>query len=93
MHSTLQIWATQVHPQARAVTVSFFAGAVFFGGALASAAAAPLVDADRFSAVFLAAAVGAVLLAVVGSQARARFLATGRVPLSAAEAEPVAVSP
>ena len=93
LHSTLQLWATQVHPHARAVTISFFAGAVFTGGAIARAAAAPLVDAGRFSAVFFAAAAGAVLLAIVGSQARARFLATGRVPLSAAEAEPVAVAP
>ena len=86
LHSTLQMWATQVHPGARAVTISFFAGAVFTGGALASAAAAPLVDAGRFSVVFLAAAIGAAVLAVVGSQARGRYLVRARPAAVAVEA-------
>ncbi len=91
LHSTLQMWATQVHPGARAVTISFFAGAVFTGGALASAAAAPLVDAGRFSAVFLAAAIGAAVLAVVGSLTRGRYLAER--PAGAAGAEAAVVTP
>jgi predicted MFS family arabinose efflux permease len=78
LHSTMQMWATQVYPQARAVTVSFFAGAIFTGGAVASAAAAPLADDGRFSLIFLAAAAGAALLAVVGSWLRARYLAAAR---------------
>ncbi len=91
LHSTLQMWATQVHPGARAVTISFFAGAVFTGGALASAAAAPLVDAGRFSVVFLAAAIGAAVLAVVGSLARGRYLAER--PAAPAGAEAAVVIP
>jgi MFS family permease len=31
LHPTMQLWATQVNAQARAVTVSFFAGSVFVG--------------------------------------------------------------
>ena len=91
LHSTLQMWATQVHPAARAVTISFFAGAVFTGGAIASAAAAPLVDAGRFSVVFLAAAVGAAGLALVGSLARGRYL-EDRHPAPAGP-EPAGVTP
>lgn len=91
LHSTLQMWATQVHPAARAVTISFFAGAVFTGGALASAAAAPLVDAGRFSVVFLAAAIGAAVLALVGSRARGRYLVAR--PVAPAPADVGAVAP
>jgi predicted MFS family arabinose efflux permease len=93
IHSTLQLWATQVHPQARAVTVSFFAGAVFFGGALASSAAAPLVDEARFSAVFIAAAIGAFTLAAVGPLLRARYLAARGPSLDPGELEPAPVAP
>jgi predicted MFS family arabinose efflux permease len=75
LHSTLQLWATQVHPQARAVTVALFASAIFTGGAAASAAAAPLADHGRFSLIFLLSAAGATVLAVVGATLRARFVA------------------
>jgi predicted MFS family arabinose efflux permease len=75
LHSTLQLWATQVHPQARAVTVALFASAIFTGGAAASAAAAPLADHGRFSLIFLLSAAGASVLAVVGATLRARFVA------------------
>jgi predicted MFS family arabinose efflux permease len=93
MHSTLQLWATQVRPDSRAVTISFFAGAVFFGGALASAAAAPLVDQGRFSAVFLIAALGAAGLALVGPLLRSRYLASRRPGLRAGDGEPAPVAP
>lgn len=93
MHSTLQLWATQVYPEHRAVTVSFFAGAVFSGGALASAAAAPLVDEGRFSAVFLAGAAGAFTLAVAGPLLRARYLEARPAPLGPGEPEPAPAAP
>ena len=73
------------------MTISFFAGAVFTGGAIASAAAAPLVDAGRFSVVFLAAAIGAAVLAVVGSLTRGRYLAER--PAASAGAEAAASTP
>jgi predicted MFS family arabinose efflux permease len=75
LHSTLQMWATQVYPQARAVTVALFASAIFVGGAVASAAAAPLADDGDFSLIFAMAAGGAVLLAVLGTALRARYVA------------------
>ena len=74
LHPTMQLWATQVNPLARAVTVSFFAGSVFVGGAVASAGAAPLADAGHFGAIFLVAAVLAVLLATVASSLRSRYV-------------------
>ena len=76
LHSTLQLWATQVQPDARAVTVALFAGAIFTGGAAASAAAAPLADDGRFGLIFLLSALGATLLAAGGAFLRARFVAS-----------------
>jgi MFS family permease len=46
IHSTLQTWATEVLPEARATVVSFFAGAVFAGSGVATALAAPLAEAS-----------------------------------------------
>ncbi|HEX8122844.1 MAG TPA: MFS transporter [Solirubrobacteraceae bacterium] len=74
LHSTLQLWATQVHPEARALSVSLFASAIFVGGAAASAAAAPLADADRFALIFALSAVLAGVLAVAGATLRARYV-------------------
>ena len=47
MHSSLQTWATEVLPDARATVVSLFAGSLFVGSALASAVVAGPADADR----------------------------------------------
>lgn len=80
VHSTLQVWATQVYPTARAVTISFFAAAVFTGGAVATLLAAPLADAGRFSLLFLAAALGSLLLAGLAPGLRARYLAREAAP-------------
>lgn len=75
VHSTLQLWATQVYPAARAVTISFFAAAVFTGGAAATLLASPLADEGRFSLLFLGAALGALALAALAPGLRARWLA------------------
>ena len=45
MHSTLQTWATQVVPEARASVISFFAAALFAGSGIATIAVAPLAEA------------------------------------------------
>lgn len=76
LHTTMQTWATQVIPEARAVTVSLFAASIFVGASVASAVAAPLADAQRFSLIFLLAAAGAALLALAGPLLRARYLET-----------------
>ena len=73
MHSTLQTWATEVLPEARATVVSFFAGAVFAGSGLATAAAAPLAEAGSFGPLFALATLSAIPLGLVGSAARLRY--------------------
>jgi len=91
LHPTMQLWATQVNAQARAVTVSFFAGSVFVGGAVASAAAAPLADQGHFSAIFLGAGVLAFLLATVAAWLRARYVSTMQADRGAGGAAPVSL--
>jgi predicted MFS family arabinose efflux permease len=73
MHSTLQTWATEVLPEARATVVSFFAGAVFAGSGVATAMAAPLAEAGSFGPLFAIAALTAIPLGLIGGLARLRY--------------------
>jgi MFS family permease len=73
MHSTLQTWATQVLPSARATVVSLFAGSLFAGSALSSALVAAPADAGRFGLVFAGFAVVTVPLGLLATIARARW--------------------
>ena len=63
MHSTMQAWATEVIPQARASMVSLFASMLFIGSGVATAGLAPLAGASRWAPLF---AVGVVLALVFG---------------------------
>src|SRR5215204_2730473 len=73
MHSTLQTWATEVLPEARATVVSFFAGSVFAGSGVAAMAAAPLAEAGSFGLLFALAALSAVPLGLLAALARHRY--------------------
>ena len=67
MHSTLQTWATEVAPEARATVISFFAAALFVGSGLATTAAAPLAEESAFGTLF------ALPLGILGGLARRRY--------------------
>jgi predicted MFS family arabinose efflux permease len=73
MHSSLQTWATQVLPHARATIVSLFAGALFAGSAVASALLAGLAGRNEFGEAFVWAAAVAVPLTAVAAGSRARW--------------------
>jgi len=73
MHSTLQIWATEGLPEARATVISLFAAALFAGSGPATAAAAPLADDGRFGELFATAALVAVSLGLFAALARRRY--------------------
>jgi predicted MFS family arabinose efflux permease len=70
MHSTLQTWATEVVPEARATVISLFAAALFAGSAVATMAAAPLAEADSFDVLFALGAMAAVPLGLFAGLAR-----------------------
>jgi predicted MFS family arabinose efflux permease len=80
MHSSLQTWATEVAPQARAVMVSLFAGCLFVGSAGSAVAVAGLAQDGRYGVVFLLAAVLTVPLGLVGTWTRARWTSPQREP-------------
>jgi MFS family permease len=73
MHSSLQTWATEVLPSARASVVSGFAGALFAGSALSAALVAGPAGAGRFGVAFLGLAAASVPLGIAATVARARW--------------------
>jgi predicted MFS family arabinose efflux permease len=73
MHSTLQTWATEVVPEARATVISLFAAALFSGSAVATMAAAPLAERGSFDVLFALGALVAVPLGLFASLARHRY--------------------
>lgn len=73
MHSTLQTWATEVAPDARATTISFFAAALFVGSGVATTAAAPLATAGFFGLMFGFAALLSAPLGILAGFTRHRY--------------------
>jgi MFS family permease len=73
MHSSLQTWATEVLPSARATVVSGFAGSLFAGSAVSSALVAGPAGTGRFGTAFAALAVATVPLGILATVARARW--------------------
>jgi predicted MFS family arabinose efflux permease len=77
MHSSLQTWATEVIPAARASVVSLFAGSLFVGSALGAVLVADLAEAGRYTLVYVIGAALAVPLGVVATWERRRWQPAG----------------
>jgi MFS family permease len=73
MHSSLQTWATEVTPAERGLTVSFFAGSLFAGSALAAALGGPIADDHDYTTLFTGSAGILVTIGISGYIARARW--------------------
>jgi predicted MFS family arabinose efflux permease len=73
MHSSLQTWATEVLPGARATVVSLFAGSLFLGSSLAAVAVAGLAEAGEYRTIFVFAGLAAVPLGAFAVWGRARW--------------------
>lgn len=73
MHSTMQTWATEAVPGARAAAVSLFAGALFVGSGAATAALAPLAGDERWRPLFASGVVLAVVFGLGAVLARAAY--------------------
>ena len=76
LHTTLQTWATEMVPSARATAVALFATGLFLGSAIGTAAAAPAAEAGAYAAVFTWAAIGAVPVALAAWWGRRRWVRT-----------------
>ena len=81
MHSTMQTWATEVVPHARAATVSLFAAVLFVGSGAVTAALAPLAGALRWSLVFSVGIAVAVAFGCAAVVARRRYALVPEAPL------------
>lgn len=75
MHSSMQGWATEVAPQARATTVSFFVFALFFGASVATYLTADLAEQANFSQIFAIGFWLSILLVLVATWLHARWYA------------------
>lgn len=80
MHSSLQTWATEVMPVARATVVSFFAGSLFVGSSLAAVVASGLADEGRYDVLFAVCAALAVPLGIAAASVRTRWRRAGPSP-------------
>ena len=79
MHSTMQAWATEVVPQARAVMVSLFAGSLFVGSGVATAALAPWAGEFRWTQVYTTGAALALVFGVAAVVVRSAYGRTAPV--------------
>ena len=73
MHSSLQTWATEVLPSARATIVSLFAGSLFVGSALAAVVVSGPAGDGRYSLIYAGCAALAVPLALGAGLGRRRW--------------------
>ena len=73
MQSTFQTWATDVVPEARGTATALFATAIFTGAALATSAVAGLASVNRYSTLFVIAALVTLPVLIFSSLARWRY--------------------
>lgn len=73
MHSSLQTWATEVLPAARATVVSAFAAALFLGSALAAVFTGGLAEAHHYAQIFGWATALAIPLGLFATVGRTRW--------------------
>ena len=73
MHTSLQTWATEVLPGARATVVSLFAGSLFVGSAVAAVVVSGLAQDDRYREIFLLTAAASVPLSLLAVWGRATW--------------------
>jgi predicted MFS family arabinose efflux permease len=83
MHSSLQTWATEVLPSQRSIAVSFFAGTLFAGSAIAAALGGTLAQRHEFGPLFLRGTAVLVAIGIVGYFARLRWEIRNNPPLTA----------
>ena len=73
MHSTMQAWATEVVPEARATLVSLFAASLFVGSGVATAVLAPLAGGLRWGPLFSVGVALSVVFGIAATLGIARF--------------------
>lgn len=73
LHSSMQGWATDIAPQARATSVSLFAGALFLGSSLYNFLTAGLADNRQYGTIFLLGLIASVALTAIATLGHAAW--------------------
>ncbi|EMY33851.1 MFS superfamily transporter [Arthrobacter crystallopoietes BAB-32] len=76
LHSSMQGWATDIAPQARATSVSLFAGSLFLGSSLYNFLTAGLADNRQYGTIFLLGLIASVLLTAAATTGHAAWKRT-----------------
>jgi DHA1 family inner membrane transport protein len=83
LHVSMQGWATEVAPAARATTVSFFACSLFLGSSLATFVTAHLADLGQFRIIFGLSIPAAVILTITAAWGHSRWMTHQNEPVVA----------
>jgi DHA1 family inner membrane transport protein len=74
LHVSVQGWATEVAPAARATTVSVFSSSMFVGSSLATFLTAPLAELGQFRTIFSLCLPAAVILTIAAVWGHSRWI-------------------
>ncbi len=87
-HSTMQVWATDIAPEARGTAAALFVTCAFMGGAVGTGLGASFAQTNQYRYLFLVAAALTVPVVITAALTRARYPGT----VLAAQVEEVAGS-
>ena len=75
-HSTMQVWATDISPEARGTAAALFVTAAFLGGAIGTGLGAFFAQGNQYRALFVVAALLSVPVVITAALTRARYPGT-----------------
>src|ERR1700704_1067375 len=75
-HSTMQVWATDIAPEARGTAAALFVTGAFMGGSIGTGLGAYFAQQHQYSQLFLAAALLSVPVVITAALTRARYPGT-----------------
>ena len=73
LHSSMQGWATDIAPQARATSVALFVGSLFLGSSLQNFLTAGLADDRQYGTIFLLGLVASIFLTGIAALGHASW--------------------
>jgi predicted MFS family arabinose efflux permease len=75
-HSTMQVWATDIAPEARGTAAALFVTGAFMGGSIGTGLGAYFAQQHQYSQLFLVAALLSVPVVITAALTRARYPGT-----------------
>jgi predicted MFS family arabinose efflux permease len=75
-HSTMQVWATDIAPEARGTAAALFVTGAFMGGAVGTGLGAFFAQQHQYGQLFLVAALLSVPVVILAALTRARYPGT-----------------